>query len=157
MIEFQRYMLEHPEAGMLEVHDALLKTMKVKEAQDTCDNREKNQRELRELSVGLSDKVSLIEEQLNYILHEFEQQIAAAYPPRQGSDRDREIMRTKLKAEHAEYETLNTKFKELKIQQQEVRFQLEQETSRATEAHIVLRQWTEYVRFITEYFRTKSQ
>jgi predicted nucleic acid-binding Zn-ribbon protein len=52
-----------------------------------------------------------LEEKLKEISQEMEIEVASAYPPRQGSEREREILRSKLKKESQTYQNLDAEYR----------------------------------------------
>lgn len=96
-----------------------------------------------------------VEERMRYALSDIEMDVFLEYPPRQGSDAQREALRNKLKKENGEYMALNKEYKELTLQINELDDAYKDIENTAKNARRQLETFTAYAAFITEIAKTR--
>ena len=106
----------------------------------------KAQTELRPL---INEKKG-IEEKLRDLSWEMEVEVAAKYPPRQGSDKDREMLRAKLKKDNAQYQALDKQFRDLSEEIFNSELNLDDIRSRAKNARKILETFDSILNYISQ-------
>jgi septal ring factor EnvC (AmiA/AmiB activator) len=92
-----------------------------------------------------------LEEQIKEVAQAIEMEVAVAYPPRQGTDRDREALRSKLKKENTEYQRLDKQVRDVN----ETLFSLELELSEVQSQAKNARRMIEVFNSIMQYLGDK--
>lgn len=92
-----------------------------------------------------------VEEKMKYAISDMEMEVYLEYPPRQGSDAQREALRNKLKKENMEYTELNGQFRALNITIGEIEDELKDIEQGAKNARRMLELFGYYIQFLNEF------
>lgn len=93
----------------------------------------------------------VVEENMKYALSDMELEVYMEYPPRQGTDAQRESMRNRLKKENVEYRELQTQFRALTDRINDIEDDYKELESKAKNARRLTELFQEYVAFINTF------
>lgn len=152
IIEYARY---NPNASPIEVVQHFENTMEIPKHLEALNREVEQVTELRKKVRPLYAKRMDVEELMKYALSDIEMEIMIEYPPRKGSDAQREAMRNQLKQEHADFKKLQAEFKQYTEEIQDVEDELKLVDMGAKAARRVTEMFGSYVAFITEFYKQR--
>lgn len=97
-----------------------------------------------------------VDEQMRFILSEIEGEIFMEYPPRKGSEAQRDTMRNRLMKENVDYMELKARYRGLTERIDECEDKLKDIEMETKTARRMLDVFQSYLGFITTYMKTNS-
>lgn len=106
---------------------------------------------IRSLLRPLFGEKADLNERIKYVVSDIEMEVYIQYPPRKGSDAERETLRNKLKKGNESFQSLNTQLKEVGRKIVELEDELDEVDRRAKNARRLTELLQAYILFINEY------
>lgn len=155
MWQVHEYFLTHPKSSAAEALDYFSVQVELDKQVHILKQEVSDMSAIRQQMKPLLERKADLDEQLRYIIIEIDTEVAVTYPPRQGSDKDRDLLRQKLKKEHAHYGTLDKEFKDVSLSLSDLQYRLDEIDRNAKNARRLTELFDSFARFLTEYCKTR--
>lgn len=156
MWQIHDFFLSNPKATAAQAVDHFSRELELGKQIDVLKNEVSDLMRLRDALKPLTDKKAALQETLQYINMEIDVVVATTYPPRQGSDKDRDTLRTKLRKENPEYMKADAEFKQVNLEIHELGYEIEDIERNAKNARRLMELFDTYARFLTEYCKEQT-
>lgn len=147
-LEFFR---QNPRANAIEAIQQFEEEFEVEKNTQTLKDEITRGTDLKRKLRPLYGKRFEVEEKMKYILSDIEMEVYLEYPPRKGTDAQREKMRNDLKRENADYMSLHKEFRDFTIQIEEIEDQYKDLELEVKKARRMLELFKGYLEFITVF------
>lgn len=150
------YMDENPEASFKDVIVHFGKELEVDQQLSYILNEVEDVLYCREKLRPLYAKKMKLDTELTLLDSVFDMEVMVAYPPRQGSDKDRKAYKLKLQQEHEEYPSKSAEVETLKEEILVIETEMANKQQQAKNARRIIETYNQHVQFVLEMNRTSE-
>lgn len=134
-----------------EIQNAVAESLGLKDAVKDVRNEVDSIAENREKIIPLLRERMGLTEEMSYLASDFEMEVQIQYPPRKGSEAQRDTLRKKLRLESEEYQKLEGELKEVESKIDDLQFEKHQIEQRAKNSRRLLELHGDYLKLIASF------
>lgn len=134
-----------------EIQNAVAESLGLKDAVKDVRNEVDLIAENREKIIPLLRERMGLTEEMSYLASDFEMEVQIQYPPRKGSEAQRDTLRKKLRLESEEYQKLEGELKEVESKIDDLQFEKHQIEQRAKNSRRLLELHGDYLKLIASF------
>lgn len=156
MYQIVEFFTHHPRATVMDAADYFAKELEI--STQVAHLKKENPETLR-LRASLRPLYGAkrdIDEEMKYIISDIEGEVMVKYPPRQGTENQRDQLRAQLKKSNAQYQHLETTLRQTLEDIYQLEQELEEIERNAKNARRITELYTVYMTFINEFCKNRT-